>query len=97
MGTVHAISSAPSRRPAAPAPSPDDVAAATAAGQRLLTAVELGRRIGRSTRAIRRDVAAGMPRVAIGARGHRFIEPHVLAWYAARQEGAGAQHEGDAA
>jgi len=68
-----------------------------AAGQRLLTAVELGRRLGRSPRAIRRDVAAGMPRVAIGAKGHRFIEPHVLAWYAERQERAGTQQEGDAA
>ncbi len=97
MGTVHAITSARSRRPTPEAPSADDVAAALAAGQRLWTTSELAARLRRSERSIRRDAAAGMPRVPIGARDHRFIESHVLAWYAARQEGAANHNEGNAA
>lgn len=94
MGAVVSLDAARSRRAARPvvsaAPSdPADVARRIAGGERLLTAAELARLVGRSTRQIRRDVVDGMPCVPIGARGRRYFLSDVLAWHQ-RQEGDGA-------
>jgi hypothetical protein len=99
VGAVVPIGEARSRRAAGapPAADPADVARRLAAGQRLYTAEELGRHLRRSPRSIRRDVQSGMPRVAVGAAGFRFILADVLAWHDARREAAGDHHEGSAA